>query len=67
MHQRDGGALLQGVHRETLFLQEQGQRPERQGLRAGAALWLRVLLQEDVKLPGRQVLMAVAERLLGWS
>ena len=46
----------------VLLWQEQEQRPGRQGrLRAGAELTLRAVLQEQEKLPGRQVLKIGAE------
>ena len=46
-----------------LLLQEQEQRPGRQGLRADVEMRLRVVLQEQEqeKLPGRQRLKAGAE------
>jgi len=42
-------------------MQEQQQRPGRQGLEAGAELRLRAVLQELEKLPGRQGLKTSAE------
>jgi len=42
-------------------MQEQEQRPGRQGLEAGAEWRLRAVLQELEKLPGRQGLKAGAE------
>jgi hypothetical protein len=44
-----------------MLRQEQEQRPRRQGLRAGAELRLRAVLEEQEKLPGRQGLKAGAE------
>ena len=43
------------------MMQEQEQRPGRQGLEAGAEWRLRAVLQELEKLPGRQGLKASAE------